>query len=122
MKKGITLSANFVYGTGNAVTLPISQYLLLSGNDFIQFFDYGSKNDFRLAPYHRLDIGCNFTKENKWGQSTWTISIYNIYNRRNPFFIYLQEDGETQDGRTYTPTQISLFPIIPSVRYSFKFK
>ena len=126
IKKGINFNATFVYGTGNAITLPIAQYLLLTGNDFVQFFDYGEKNDFRMAPYHRLDVGCSFTKEKKWGERTWSISIYNIYNRKNPFFIYLQEDGKRENGdlqySTYQPMQISLFPIIPSIRYSFKFK
>ena len=78
-----------------------------------------------MDPYHRLDIGCSFTKEKKWGERTWTVSIYNVYSRQNPFFIYLQEDGKEAEGSyqyiTHTPMQISLFPIIPSVRYSFKF-
>ena len=124
VKKGINLNATFVYGTGNAITMPMAQYLLPRGNKWVQFFDYGSKNRFNMEPYHRLDFGCNFTKETKWGERTWTISVYNLYNRKNPFFIYLQEDGKSEEGqqyRTYTPVQISLFPIIPAIRYSFKF-
>ena len=76
-----------------------------------------------MAPYHRLDVGINFIKQKKWGERTWTISIYNVYNRKNPFFIYLQENGDNGDLEysTYQPMQISLFPIIPSIRYSFKF-
>jgi len=86
----------------------------------ITYFDYGEKNDFRMAPYHRLDIGCNFTKKTKWGQRTWTVSIYNAYNRKNPFFIYFQ--NELEDGvKQKQAVQVSLFPIIPSIRYNFKF-
>tara|TARA_Y100001968_G_C19436134_1_gene759819 strand:- start:306 stop:2840 length:2535 start_codon:yes stop_codon:yes gene_type:complete len=134
IKKGINLNATFVYGSGNAITMPIAKYLvppfgnnLLSNgtHNFYQYFEYGEKNQFRMNPYHRLDIGCSFTKEKKWGERTWTVSIYNLYSRKNPFFIYLQEDGKEEEGPyqyiTHKPMQISLFPIIPSVRYSFKF-
>ena len=120
LKKGITLHATWIYGTGNSITMPIAQYLLLNGNNFVEYFDYGNKNDFTMAPYHRLDIGCNFVKKKQWGERTWTISIYNIYNRKNPFFIYLQEEIE-DEIRIKQARQISLFPIIPSIRYSFKF-
>ena len=89
LSKKTTLNATWVYGTGNAITMPISRYLVIneSGNNMITYFDYGEKNDFRMAPYHRLDIGCNFTKKTKWGQRTWTVSIYNVYNRKNRFHI-----------------------------------
>tara|TARA_B100001142_G_scaffold329530_1_gene393187 strand:+ start:66 stop:2489 length:2424 start_codon:yes stop_codon:yes gene_type:complete len=125
LKKGIDLSATFVYGTGNAITMPIAQYLvsgsLLEGDEnFSQYFDYGEKNSFRMRPYHRLDIGCNFHKNTNWGERTWTISIYNVYNRKNPFFIYLQEE-RVNGIRQREARQVSLFPIIPSIRYSFKF-
>tara|TARA_Y100000994_G_scaffold242984_1_gene240631 strand:- start:5933 stop:8341 length:2409 start_codon:yes stop_codon:yes gene_type:complete len=123
IKKGVTAHATWIYGTGNSITIPIAQYLLLTGNDFVEYFDYGEKNSFTMAPYHRLDVGVNFIKQKKWGERTWTISIYNVYNRKNPFFIYLQENGDNGDLEysTYQPMQISLFPIIPSIRYSFKF-
>ena len=126
IKKGVNINATFVYGSGNAITLPIAKYLVPDGpNRFRQYFEYGEKNQFRMEPYHRLDIGVSFTKEKKWGERTWTLSIYNIYSRQNPFFIYLQEDGEEQENtynyKTHTPVQVSLFPIIPSIRYSFKF-
>ena len=100
--------------------MPIAQYLLIAGDRFVEYFDYGEKNDFTLDPYHRLDLGCNFIKQKKWGERTWTISVYNVYNRKNPFFIYLQE--ELENGvRQKQARQITLFPIIPSIRYAFKF-
>ena len=125
LKKGIDLSATFVYGTGNAITMPIAQYLvsgsLLEGDEnFSQYFDYGEKNSFRMRPYHRLDIGFNFHKNTNWGERTWALSIYNVYNRKNPFFIYLQEEREN-GIRQREARQVSLFPIVPSIRYSFKF-
>mgnify|MGYP001397923329 CR=1 FL=1 len=121
LKNGIRLSATWVYGTGNAITMPIAQFLLLQGDRFVEYFDYGEKNDFTMSPYHRLDLGCSFTKKKKWGERVLTVSIYNIYNRKNPFFIYLQE--ATENGiEIKQARQISLFPIIPSIRYSLNFK
>ena len=120
INNNLNINATWVYGTGNAITMPIAQYLLLNGSNFVEYFDYGEKNEFRMQPYHRLDIGLNFTKEKKWGERTWTFSIYNLYNRKNPFFIYLQD--ELEDGVTQKQAkQLSLFPILPSIRYNFKF-
>ena len=62
----------------------------------------------------------SFIKQKKRGVSTWAIGIYNVYNRKNPFFIML--DDEIVDGvRRKVAKQISLFPIIPSIKYNFKF-
>jgi hypothetical protein len=94
--------------------------------------DLSEKNNFRMAPYHRLDLGIQFHKMKKWGERTWEISIYNAYNRKNPFYYYTTSkitQGWAYDGpRRYKASwqegilkQVSLFPIIPSVTYSFKF-
>jgi len=127
----ITLSATWVYGTGNALSLPDSKYVTYShypvnvgyGNispaGLINNGDYESqesKNNFRMGAYHRLDLGIQFHKQKKWGERTWEISVYNAYNRQNPFFYYAYADFSAGKLR-----QISLFPIIPSVTYSFKF-
>jgi hypothetical protein len=85
---------------------------------------YSSKNNYRLANYHRLDIGMEFTRKKKIGkrhphdwQSTWALGAYNAYSRQNPFFIYLTENSARQP----VFKQVSLFPIIPYINYSFKF-
>jgi hypothetical protein len=127
----ITLSGTWVYGTGNAVTMPVSIYtapeyshIFLDNHDHIRGLtikEYGPKNNYRMAPYHRLDLGIQFHKKKKWGERIWEISIYNVYNRKNPFF-YNIDQVSVYDGRTYTRLkQVSLFPIIPSFSYSFKF-
>lgn len=124
----ITLSGTWVYGTGNAVTLPVSAYFAPEYADI--YFDndsysttvneYGQKNNYRMAPYHRLDLGIQFHKEKKWGERIWEISVYNVYNRKNPFFYNIEY--HTSYGRSYTRLkQVSLFPVIPSFSYSFKF-
>ena len=135
----ITLSGTWVYGTGNAVTLPLSEYnvaehpadlhsqsFYYSGEAMYMFGrnvnDYGEKNNFRMRAYHRLDIGIQFHKEKKWGERIWEISFYNIYNRKNPFFYYAENKYDETTGKYYgLLKQVSLFPVIPSFSWSFKF-
>jgi hypothetical protein len=129
----IKLSCTWVYGTGNAITLPLAQYNAAphnpSENDGYttqSFFgfnsnfrnDYGEKNGFRMAPYHRLDVGIQFTKVKKRYTRTFELSFYNAYNRWNPFFYYI-ERGQTATQNKLM--QITLFPILPSVSWSWKF-
>ncbi len=134
LKDNITLSGTWVYGTGNAVTLPMSEYYAPyhrfetnANTNQIDYEYYGvmyslqaeefrEKNNFRMKPYHRLDLGIQFRKEKKWGERTWEISVYNAYCRLNPFFYYYE--GTQVLGRL---KQVSIFPIIPSFSYSFKF-
>jgi hypothetical protein len=138
INENITISGTWVYGTGNALTLPVSSYIAsypiyqgtnvnpFMGNDE-SYYNYGreveeysGKNNYRMGPYHRLDVGIQFRKEKKWGERTWDISIYNAYSRKNPFFYYQTTD--IKNGEPYGELQqVSLFPIIPSVSYSFKF-
>lgn len=116
-------SMAWVYGTGNAVTLPIAQYQGAS-NESPQYYNpygevnyYGARNDFRMRAYHRLDLSFSFWKNKKWGQRKWTLGVYNAYSRRNPFFLQLGYDRE--GNKKFF--QYSLFPVIPSITYSFKF-
>ena len=84
--------------------------------------DFGEKNSFRMKPYHRLDVGIQFHKEKKWGERIWEISFYNLYNRKNPFYYYTEYKSDKDTGKEYgLLKQVSLFPIIPSVTYSFRF-
>lgn len=120
----IQLAVTWVYGTGNALTVPVANYrannlgsqlgLAVTGNN-IQLYD--SKNSFRMDAYHRLDIGCNLKKKTSWGERTWNLSVYNAYSRYNPYFLYFGNDKQGNPAAF----QISLFPLIPSVSYSFKF-
>jgi hypothetical protein len=132
LSDNIDLGVTWVYGTGNAVTLPLEKYVARPGakyqyfyNSWIETFD--NRNSYRMPAYHRLDIGINFRKETKWGQRTWSIGAYNVYNRKNPFYLAfssgMQSDG-TPNGVEYKTVlkQYSLFPIIPSISYSFKIK
>jgi len=127
-KPNRTLSASWVYGTGNAITLPIALYAGRQGphvGAFGSFLDdvqvYTDRNGYRMRAYHRLDIGLNFTKKKRWGERTLSIGAYNTYNRRNPFYVYLGEESTGPFTRQRAFKQVSLFPIIPSFSYSFLF-
>ena len=118
----VDVGLTWVYGTGNALSLPIEKYPSVN-NNFQQYFYsseiqyYDGRNGFRTPAYHRLDVGINLHKKKKWGVRTWSFGIYNLYNRKNPFYIYFNSDNNGHNRLT----QISLFPIIPSFSYSFKF-
>ena len=78
-----------------------------------------------MDAYHRLDLGANFHKEKKNGIRTWSVGVYNAYNRRNPYFVYLgtqrQNFGMDGGSNQNVARQVSLFPFLPSVTYNFKF-
>jgi hypothetical protein len=126
----ISVSAAWIFGTGNAVTLPIYKYKVAKpgvhnyySNHEIQ--SLGSKNAFRMSDYHRLDFSIEFTKQKQRWERTWVISVYNAYYHKNPYFIL------PIDTYTYNPDgnynyevkfkEITILPIIPSVSYKFKF-
>ena len=121
-----TFSSIFVYATGSSITIPIERYVI-DGNIYTEFT---TKNGYRMDAYHRLDISATYTpKPHKKYKSSWNFSIYNVYNRLNPYFIYLDIEDATLDGSgslengglTPKASQVSLFPIIPSITWNFKF-
>ncbi len=114
-----TMSAVFVYATGNCLTLPVSRYLI----DGRIISEYGARNSYRMVPYHRLDLSATYTFPKKGRvQSSLNFSVYNAYNRYNPYFIYFENEGSVQAGTLKTTAkQVSLFPILPSVVWNFSF-
>ncbi|MCF8219749.1 MAG: TonB-dependent receptor [Bacteroidales bacterium] len=125
LNKNLDVSATWVYGTGNAITLPVANYKTGIHNPgsssdyytYMQLKDYGEKNSSRMGAYHRLDIALQFHKEVTLGERTISVSVYNVYNRQNPFFYYISENSKGEK----VLKQISIFPIIPSVSYTLKF-
>lgn len=112
----------FVYGTGQAYT-PLQSLYFIEQN-LIQ--EYGVRNSARIKPYHRLDLSATYTrrpKSEKRFLSSWVFSVYNIYNRRNPFFIYYDLSTNAVEGTAQAKAlQVSLFPIIPSITWNFSWK
>lgn len=116
----VDIGVVWVYGTGNAITLALQKYNSSGGVEFgeseVNHID--QRNGYRMPSYHRLDLGVNIHKPKKWGEATWSFGLYNAYNRQNPFYLDI---GYLKDGNEKVLKQISLFPILPSVSYSFKF-
>ena len=129
----VDLGLTWVYGTGSNITMMDARYpeigfnssmnALHDASSEIQY--YSSRNNYRMQAYHRLDLCANFRKKKKWGERTWSIGAYNAYNRKNPYYIYFQDQTNFNSDGSYTTErvakQVSLFPIIPSVSYHFKF-
>jgi len=115
------LSATFVYGSGNAATLP-QRFYIVNG---ILTQEYSRINEYRLPAYHRMDVAAiNSPKKNKKRKHKieWVFSIYNLYSRLNPYFIYFDQTGSPFDGSLKVQgKQVSLFPVIPAVTLNFKF-
>lgn len=129
-----TFGAAFIYATGNTLTLPTSWYV----QEQNLLFNYGARNSTRMAPYHRLDLSATLydksykvkqdeltgepIKVKKRFRSNWSFSVYNVYNRANPFFMYVDSNGDFLNGDfKISVKQVSLFPIIPSVTWNFEF-
>jgi hypothetical protein len=129
-----TFGASFIYATGNTLTLPSSWYV----QEQNLLFNYGARNSTRMAPYHRLDLSATLYDKayktkidettgetiqvKKKFRSNWSFSCYNVYNRANPFFLYVDNDGDFLNGDfKISVKQVTLFPIIPSVTWNFEF-
>ncbi len=114
-----TFSSQFVYATGDALTVETGRYFI--ENRIMP--EYGARNNYRLDPYHRADVSATYIrKKHEKYQSSWTFSIYNVYNRHNPYFIYPSTYGSTVlNNLKLTEKEVSLFPILPSVTWNFKF-
>ncbi|MFK8101347.1 MAG: carboxypeptidase-like regulatory domain-containing protein [Saprospiraceae bacterium] len=120
--KTISMTAAWIYGTGNSLTLPLFRYNTAvpngqGGLNITEVETIGNKNEFRAPAYHRLDVSIEFFKKKRKYERKWVISAYNAYNRRNPFYI---RPGVNDNGQRVFK-QISLLPIIPSISYNFKF-
>lgn len=110
------ISANWVYNTGNAVTFPSGKYKI----EGFTVPAYTNRNGYRMPDYHRLDIGATYTnKKKKRFESSWSFSVYNIYAHKNPYSISFRESEN--DFTKTEAVRLSLFQMIPSVTYNFKF-
>lgn len=137
----VEISAAWSYASGNHVTLSLENYKELGSPDYIHnngydmaysgswgLDHYEGRNNYQLPAYHRLDLGLKIYRPKKKGRmGIWTISIYNVYSRMNPFMVY-KSDKEVPDpnnpyGYKYIPAfkTVGIMPIIPSISYTYKF-
>lgn len=121
------ISGAWVYASGARATLSLMRYdgAIVEGVDdggYLQpeIGHIEHRNNYRLPDYHRLDLGVNFHRRRKHGVSTWNLSVYNVYSRLNPFFVYT--DSKKINGKEeQLVKQASVFPVIPSFSYTFTF-
>lgn len=116
LNKKWDLNANFIYQTGQPTTYPSAQY------QFSEFSipNFEPRNSSRLPAYHRFDISAVYSpqKENRPYNGQWVFGIYNLYNRQNAASIRFQNNNDTGLNEAI---RLSIFGIIPSVTYNFKF-
>lgn len=128
----IGLSAAWVYGTGNAITLntiTYPEYAYPGFGDSPYFSEIetgGEKNAFRMSNYHRMDLSIEFRKKKPKWERKWVVGVYNAYYHRNPYYViadteYIRDSqGQIVEEKPVFK-EISILPIIPSVSYQFKF-
>jgi hypothetical protein len=120
LNKRWTFGATWVHATGDLNTVPTSVYFI-HGHIV---YDYGNNiNNFRVPPYHRLDVSATLkSKSTKKYKSSWNFSVFNVYDRYNPYIIYFDDQSEYEKGTfKIQAKQVSLFPFLPSVTYNFNF-
>ena len=120
-----TFSFGFTYNTGYAVSIPDIKHhglnILTEKGDhgYLGMFDYfktrltyAHPNNYRMPAFHHLDVGYHLSRKlSHFRHRTWSFTVYNIYNRLNPWYFYPKDDKLRQ---------VSLFPVIPSVSYTYR--
>ena len=124
ISKRWSLNTVFVYSSGVAFTIPTGRISTLNSGSIFEgnYYVYDGRNNYRLAPYHRLDISATYKKAVKLFKKPFeyefVIGAYNVYSRQNPYFVYFEIDALTTKT---TAKQVSLLPIIPGISFNFKF-
>jgi hypothetical protein len=119
-----TFSAAFIFTSGGAFTIPTGRAAVYGDGSLYDgtYYDYTGRNNYRYRSYHRLDVSAIYHRPakilGKKYDSEWVVSVYNVYSRHNPYFIYLTKDAVTSQVQA---REVSLLPIIPGISYNFKF-
>lgn len=121
LNKRWKFSSIFVFGTGNAISLPERFYFM----EGILTQEYSRINAYRMAPYHRLDLSATYTpsqNKNRKYKTSWVFSVYNVYSRLNPYFYYFEQAGNIQgsNGVGVVAKKVALFPVLPAVTFNVK--
>ena len=118
LNKRWSFSGVFSYSSGNRMTIPVARYLIQ--RSIIN--EYGEINGYQMPPYHHLDLSATYRVKKKNWNSSWNFSIYNLYNRANPYYIYFDTKEDVQNYKLdVNPKMVTLFPVLPSVSWSIKF-
>jgi hypothetical protein len=116
-------SGNFVFSSGRPITLPEQKYVI-GGNQVVY---YSERNKYRMPPYNRMDVSItldeNLRKKRGW-KGSWTLSVYNLYGRKNPYSVFYRKDASVQSTaiNQYAIYELSIIGVpVPSITYNFKF-
>jgi len=131
INKKIDISATWVFSSGNAASLSLQEYAEAqeSADDYAGVDPEGwtgyianpsGRNNFRMPNYHRMDISANFHRSFKHCSRTINVSVYNLYNHKNPYMIY-ESHEHTYQNYNAALVSLTIFPILPSVAYTLKF-
>lgn len=121
----LSLSFNWIYGSGAYTTLPVGRYMFQNDAGVVPRSVvpvFANRNNYQLQAVHRLDINLVRSLRSKHGKQDITFSLYNAYSRRNPFYVEYEEVGDKAGYITsILPKVVSLFPVLPGITYNFKF-
>ena len=124
LRNKLRVSALWVFQSGNTMTVPLGYYLYMGS----VVTEWSDRNAYRVKPYHRLDLSIDWTiKKTSKFETGLNLSVYNVYNRQNPFLVFFETSVSTNNGDITSfnmqnhAYQMSLFPIIPSLMWTFKF-
>lgn len=122
----VDLGATWVFGTGTPFTIQTHSILVDPSRQTTYDYDdntvdfASSRNNYRMENYHRLDLGVNIHRQSEGSKikRQLSFSIFNVYNRHNPYMYRFETDKEEERKKLM---KLSIFPIIPSISYSIKF-
>ncbi len=124
--RGLNLSGTWTFASGNTMTIPERETVVLTPDGRIIEMSYISgRNNYRLPPSHRLNLGFSWTRKKKRGSAVWDLSVYNVYNQKNPNFVFAETYSKTgANGVTENRvelTKLTILPIIPSIGWTRNF-
>ena len=126
-KKKWGVDATWSFATGGTTTVPKRLVAVQIPDGYIydaQYVDH--RNNFRIPPSHRLNVGFNYHRARRHGESVWNLSVYNVYNRMNPNFVFTDYGADYDDKGNYIGTslkmeKITILPILPSISWTRNF-
>ncbi len=132
LKESVAAAVTWVYGTGQAVSVPIGQFYGIEHVTGYESFQsqttpvvlrtFGSRNAYRMPAYHRLDVAIRLFRSGRWARRTLSFGAYNLYVRRNAFQLTsTQMRGEDKESEYLQIKKITVFPIVPFVTYQLEF-
>lgn len=125
LSKKVDFNATWQFASGGTTTVPTGRTAVINSQGFISVEDEVlNRNNYRLPPSHKLNIGFNFHRKLKKGkgESVWNLSVYNVYNQMNPNFIITDSYFNEWNQTSYlTFTKVTILPILPAVSYTRNF-